>query len=173
MALVVADRVQETASAPGTGTISLGGASASYQTFVSGIGSGNTTYYVALDVTANTWEVGLGTVLSGSPNTLSRDAVLSNSSGTTAKINFANAITVWCDYPAGKAVYRDDNGNVILTGYVQAAEQVASNGLLVNSATVGTSYSIPSGYNAVSAGPVAVASGATVTVPSGSVWAVV
>ena len=148
MALVVADRVQETASAPGTGTLSLGGASAGYQTFVSGIGSGNTTYYTIVDVTANTWEVGLGTVTSGSPATLSRDTVLSNSSGTTAKINFANSVTAWCDYPAGKAVYKaaDDS--------VSAPEFAASNGLLLNNATVGTSYSVPSGYNAVSAGPV-------------------
>ena len=112
MALVVADRVQETASAPGTGTLSLGGASAGYQTFVSGVGSGNTTYYTIVDVTANTWEVGLGTVTSGSPATLSRDTVLSNSSGTTAKINFANSVTAWCDYPAGKAVYKIGRAHV-------------------------------------------------------------
>jgi len=49
----------------------------------------------------------------------------------------------------------------------------ASNGLVVNSATVAASYSIPSGSNAMSAGPVAVSSGITVTVPSGSVWTIV
>ena len=116
---------------------------------------------------SNTWEVGLGTVTSGSPATLSRDTVLSNSSGTTAKINFANSVTAWCDYPAGKAVYKaaDDS--------VSAPEFAASNGLLLNNATVGTSYSVPSGYNAVSAGPVSVASGVTVTLPSGSNWVVV
>jgi hypothetical protein len=48
----------------------------------------------------------------------------------------------------------------------------ASNGLVVNSATVATSYSIPSGSNAMSAGPVTVASGQSVTVPSGSRWVV-
>ena len=167
MALVVADRVQENASAPGTGTLSLGGATAGYQTFVSGIGSGNTTYYTIVDVTANTWEVGLGTVTSGSPDSLSRDTILSNSSGNTSPINFANAVTAWCDYPAGKAVYKAVDDSVI------APEFAASNGLLLNNATVGTSYSVPSGYNAVSAGPVAVASGVTVTLPSGSNWVVV
>lgn len=167
MALVVADRVQENASAPGTGTLSLGGATAGYQTFVSGIGSGNTTYYTIVDVTANTWEVGLGTVTSGSPDSLSRDTILSNSSGNTSPINFANAVTAWCDYPAGKAVYKAADDSVI------APEFAASNGLLLNNATVGTSYSVPSGYNAVSAGPVAVASGVTVTLPSGSNWVVV
>ena len=45
MALVVADRVQETTTTSGTGTLSLAGAVAGYRTFVSGVGSGNTTYY--------------------------------------------------------------------------------------------------------------------------------
>ena len=59
------------------------------------------------------------------------------------------------------------------TGELQASQLVASNGLVVNSATVASDYSIPSGSNAMSAGPVSVASGVTVTVPSGSVWAIV
>ena len=59
------------------------------------------------------------------------------------------------------------------TGELQAQVPVAINGLMVNNATVNTSYSIPSGYNASSAGPVAVASGITVTIPSGSNWVVV
>ena len=43
----------------------------------------------------------------------------------------------------------------------------------VNGSTVNSSYSIPSGSNAVSAGPIVVASGATVTIPSGSAWVIV
>ena len=112
MALVLADRIQETASAPGTATLTLAGASLGYKTFASGVGSGNTTYYTIVDATANVWEVGVGTVGTG---TLSRDTVLSNSSGTTAKINFANSVTVWCDYPAGKAVYLDESNVLTLS----------------------------------------------------------
>jgi hypothetical protein len=48
----------------------------------------------------------------------------------------------------------------------------ASNGLVVNNQTVGTSYSIPSGYSATSAGPVTMSSGVTVTVPAGSRWVI-
>ena len=59
------------------------------------------------------------------------------------------------------------------TGDLQASQVVASNGLVVNSATVAVSYSIDSGNNAMSAGPVTVNSGITVTVPSGSRWVVV
>lgn len=58
------------------------------------------------------------------------------------------------------------------TGELQASAMVSSNGLTVNSNTVSTSYSIPSGSSAVSAGPMTIASGVSVTVPSGSRWVV-
>jgi len=53
-----------------------------------------------------------------------------------------------------------------------APNLVASNGLVMNNGTVGASFSIASGYNAMSVGPVTVASGQSVTVPSGSRWVV-
>lgn len=56
---------------------------------------------------------------------------------------------------------------------IQAPELNATNGIVVNSKTVSANYSVPSGSNALSAGPVTVNSGVTVTVPSGSVWTVV
>jgi hypothetical protein len=58
------------------------------------------------------------------------------------------------------------------TGELQATALVASNGLVVNSNTVATSYSIPSGSSAMSAGPMSVSGGVVVTVPSGSRWVV-
>ena len=58
------------------------------------------------------------------------------------------------------------------TGDQSAPQQVASNGIFVNNLTVGTSYSIASGYSGLSVGPVTVASGKSVTVPSGSRWVV-
>ena len=106
MALILADRVQETTTTAGTGTISLDGATAGYKAFVVGVGSGNTTYYTILDGTS--WEVGVGTVTAGSPDTLSRDTVLSNSLGTTAQITLSGGTCmVWADYPAGTAVTTD------------------------------------------------------------------
>lgn len=113
MAFVVADRVQEVTSTSGTGTLSLGGASLGYQTFVSGIGSGNYTYYSIYDRASGIWEVGYGQVNSGSPNTLSRTVVIANSSGTTSPVNLVgNQASVFCTYPAEKAVSLDTNGNV-------------------------------------------------------------
>jgi hypothetical protein len=57
-------------------------------------------------------------------------------------------------------------------GTLSAPQVAATNGLMVNSNTVSASYSIPSGSSAMSAGPMTVASGQTVTVPSGGRWVV-
>lgn len=56
---------------------------------------------------------------------------------------------------------------------LNAPQLNASNGIVVNSATVSADFSIPSGSNAMSAGPVSVASGISVTVPSGNAWVIV
>jgi hypothetical protein len=58
------------------------------------------------------------------------------------------------------------------TGDLQASQVVASNGIFVNSNTVAASYSIAASNNAMSVGPVSVASGQSVTVPSGSRWVI-
>jgi hypothetical protein len=58
------------------------------------------------------------------------------------------------------------------TNTVESGVISASNGLVVNSNTVSASYSIPSGSSASSVGPMTVASGQTVTVPSGSRWVI-
>ena len=56
MAFVVADRVQETTTSTGTGTITLAGAATGFQSF-SAIGNGNTTFYTIADQTAyRDWE---------------------------------------------------------------------------------------------------------------------
>jgi len=108
MALVVADRVQETSITSGTGTLTLAGALAGYQTFSTAIGNGNTTFYTIYDPNLYDWEVGIGTVGAG---TLARTTVLSNSAGTTSQISFAsNSKFVFCTYPAEKSINYDANG---------------------------------------------------------------
>ena len=114
MAFILADRVRETASAPGTGTVTLLGAVTGYQTFSAGIGASNTTYYVIADQSGANWEVGLGTIGAGG-TTLARTTVLS-SSNSGSLVNFSSGTQdVFCDYPAGQAVYKDSSNNV--TGY--------------------------------------------------------
>jgi len=111
MALVLADRVQETTTSTGTGSVILAGAVNGYQTFSAGVGNGNTCYYTIYDNTSFAWEVGIGTFTT-SPNTLARNTILSSSNSGSA-INLAgNTAAVWVDYPSGKSVYKDANGNV-------------------------------------------------------------
>jgi hypothetical protein len=58
------------------------------------------------------------------------------------------------------------------TGEFQARVPVASNGIVVNSLTVATSYTIAAGFSGASAGPITIASGAVVTVAGGSRWVI-
>ena len=90
MALVFKNRVKETCTAPGIGTVTLLGPVTGFVGF-STIGTTNTTYYTIADQTGNNWEVGLGTwTTGGSYGTLARTTVFSNSLGTTAKIDFSS-----------------------------------------------------------------------------------
>ena len=205
MALVFADRVQETSTTTGTGTFSLLGASTGYQSFASGVGNGNTCYYcIAGQITStdpNEWEVGLGTYTT-SGSTLSRTTVLASSNSGSLVSFTAGTKNVFVTFPAlwaqntynGTFANLSSSGTVSGTGFtnyfaspppigstaantgvfttVTGGQVVASNGLFVNSATVSSTYSIPSGNNAHSIGPMTVASGATVTVPSGQRWVV-
>lgn len=103
MALVVKDRVRETTTTTGTGTVTLGGAATGFQSF-SVIGNGNTTFYTIQLSNTNEWEVGIGTYTS-SGTTLSRDTILESSNGGSA-VNFsAGTKDVFVTYPAEKAVY--------------------------------------------------------------------
>ena len=103
MALVVKDRVRETTTTTGTGTVTLGGAATGFQSF-SVIGNGNTTFYTIQLANTNEWEVGIGTYTS-SGTTLSRDTILESSNGGSA-VNFsAGTKDVFVTYPAEKAVY--------------------------------------------------------------------
>ena len=103
MALVVKDRVRETTTTTGTGTITLGGAATGFQSF-SVIGDANTTFYTIQLANTNEWEVGVGTYTS-SGTTLSRDTILESSNGGSA-VNFsAGSKDVFVTYPAEKAIY--------------------------------------------------------------------
>ena len=58
------------------------------------------------------------------------------------------------------------------TGELQASEIVATNGLLVNATTVSANYTVGTGYNAFSVGPVTIGAGISVTISSGQRWLV-
>ena len=149
MALVLADRVLETTTSTGSGTITLAGAKAGSQSFSLGIGDGSQTYYTIAGQIE--WEVGIGTYTS-SGDTLSRDTVLSSSSGG-GKVNFSvGTKDVFVTYPSEKSVI----GNVFQ-----------------NETTFSVPYLIESGKNGLSVGPITVTAGNSVVITAGQRWVVV
>jgi len=105
MAFVLANRVLDTTTTTGTGTLTLDGSPPSgYQAF-SAIGDGNSTYYTV--VGGSQWEVGIGTYTAAG-TIFSRDTVLSSSAGGTTKVSFsAGTKSVFVDYPSERAVGTD------------------------------------------------------------------
>jgi hypothetical protein len=164
MALVVNDRVKETTTTTGTGTVTLGGAVSGFDTFLAGIGNSNTTYY-CIQLAAE-FEVGLGT-LAGDSSTLARTTVISSSNSDSA-VNFsAGAKNVFCTLPASKATVLDASGNLALAGAIDVdgitnldvvdidgavdmASTLQVDGVLTTTATQVATGGITSGSNIVS-----------------------
>jgi len=115
MALVVADRVKETTTTTGTGAITLAGAEVNFVAFSSVLSDGDTTYYAIVDDANQDFEVGLGTYAT-SGNTLTRTTVLASSNGGSAVDLSAGSKEVFINYPAGKSVYLDGSGQLVIGG---------------------------------------------------------
>ncbi len=103
------DLVLETTTNPGTNTtVNLAGAVTGFVSWATAFTTGASIYYVLRDGTL--WETGSGTFTSGSPNTISRTTVLSNSAGNTSRLNFTGVTQVFCAVPASRAVYLNNSG---------------------------------------------------------------
>ena len=113
MALVINDRVKESSTTSGTGTISLAAVVTGFEGFVAGIATGNTTYYTIFNQGTTEWEVGLGTVTDAATDTLSRDTIISSSNGDAAVSFTSGTKDVFCTLPASKAVYLNASGDTI------------------------------------------------------------
>ena len=112
MALVLKDRVKETSTTAGTGTLTLAGAATGFQSFAA-VGDGNSTYYAIADNATGAWEVGIGTY-TASGTTLSRTTVLSSSNAGSLVSFAANPKDVFVTYPSERAVWLDSAGNVLV-----------------------------------------------------------
>lgn len=140
--------------------------------------------------TAGTVAYGTGTAYAFTSAGTSGQVLQSNGSGAPTWVTPAGGVTLANDTSTATDLYPTFanattgsvstiyTGNAKLlykpsTGELKSTTLVSTNGIVVNSATVNESYTIPTGSNAISAGPVTVASGVTVTVSSGSVWAIV
>ena len=146
MAFVLNDRVKQTSTATGTGTINLSAtAETGFETFVAGIGTTNSTFYCISHDGTSEFEVGIGTVTDASPDTLSRDTIISSSNSDNA-VNFTTGTkTVFCTYPAKRA---------------PSASMTAATYINTHASTISDSQTIDSG---VLAGPVSVTGTVTVT----------
>jgi hypothetical protein len=98
-------------------------------------------------------------------------AALSNDTSTAT-----NVFPLFANATSGTASTLFTSNSKLLykpsTGDLQSSQLIASNGLVLNNTTVSASYTIASGNNAMSVGPVTVASGQSVTVTSGQRWAI-
>jgi len=145
MAFVLNDRVKETSTSTGTGTINLAGAETGFETFVSGVGTTNNTFYCISHDGTNEFEVGIGTVTDATPDTLSRDTIISSSNSDNAVAFTAGTKTVFCTYPAKRA---------------PSASMTATTYVTTHSSTISDVQTMDSG---VLAGPVTVSGTVTVT----------
>jgi hypothetical protein len=130
MAFVIADRVRETTTTTGTGSVTLAGAYISFQSFSAAIGNGNSTYYTISNSTANEWEVGIGTYTSGT-NSLSRTTVLASSNAGSLVSFSAGTKDVFVTQPAERSLLVQSAGSGLFAG--NAA--FTANGLLYANAT--------------------------------------
>jgi hypothetical protein len=143
MALVVYDRVQETTTTSGTGSVTLLGAVSGFQSFAV-VGNSNTTYYTITDGAA--WEVGIGTYSTSGP-TLARTTVLSNSNGNTSPITLSGGLAqVFVTYTAEKSVNLDASDNVTPLGTIASGTW---QGTTVGVSYGGTGVTASSGGNSV------------------------
>lgn len=142
MALVLANRVQESATANTTVSFTLTGAVTGFQTFAV-IGDTNTTYYSATDTSGN-WEVGLGTYSTTGP-TLTRTTIYASSNAGNA-VTFSGTVNVFVTYPSGRSVNLDASGNVSALGTVSSGTWQGST---VGVAYGGTGVTASSGANSV------------------------
>jgi hypothetical protein len=109
----VADRVKETSNTAGTGTLTLAGAVAGYQSFASAFATGTVVYYCIVD--GNAWEVGYG-AFTTSGTTLARTTILA-SSNSGAAINCSGAgEIVFCTMPADAKTNGSQTVNESISG---------------------------------------------------------
>jgi len=138
VALVINDRVKETSATTGTGTLDLGGAVQDFETFVAGVGTTNTTYYCIINSGTGEFEVGIGTVTDATPDTLSRDTVIS-SSNSDALVNFTSGTKdVFCTLPAKKTMspVMDATSYVVTHSSTISEDQTMDSGVLAGPVTI-------------------------------------
>ena len=155
MALILADRVKVNSTTTGSGTIVLANTAPSgYQTFAV-IGDSNATYYTIAGQTTSEWEVGIGTYYAAN-SSLSRTTILSSSNANAVVTLTAGTKDVFVTMPSE---------TTILGGAGQSIQ--------INQSNATANYTIASGTNGFSVGPISVSNNVSVTIASGQRWVVI
>ena len=141
MALVIKDRVKQTSTTTGTGTLTLNGTVDGFQTFAAALSDGDTTYYALLEPSTNEWEVGLGTWTEGS-SLLARTTVLASSNSGSA-VSLTAQSEVFITQPATKAAFFNAAGDLELNRDPQSALQAATKQYVDTIAAAGIHYHDP------------------------------
>jgi len=164
----------------GTLNVANGGTGATTLTgYVKGSG---TSAFTASSTIPNTDVSGLGTmstqnassvaITGGSINGTSLGASTAASAKVTT-LDIASGLTLATAAGSSGQVLTSAGSGSVPTWTTPVSSNITATGLWENAATISTNYTIGTNNNAVSAGPITVASGVVVTVPSGSTWVVV
>jgi hypothetical protein len=125
------------------------------QTFAGNTTFSNATLSLGTSTAAGTYTLGNGATISGATRTINIGTA--GVAGSTTAVNIGGTA---------------NTSTTTVNGVFITPVPQASNGIIVNSKTISASYTIAATDNAMSAGPVTIASGQTVTVSSGSRWVV-
>jgi len=137
-AFVINDRVKQTTTTTGTGTIDLTGTETGFETFVAGIGGGVQTYYAIVHDGTSDFEVGTGTVTDAGTDTLSRQDVISSSNSDNLVDFGSGSKTVFCTLPAKKTIspVMDATPYVVTHASTLSLNQTVDSGVLAGPVTV-------------------------------------
>ena len=137
-AFVINDRVKQTTTTTGTGTIDLTGTETGFETFVAGIGDGVQTYYAIVHDGTTDFEVGTGTVTDAGTDTLSRQDVISSSNSDNLVDFGSGSKTVFCTLPAKKTIspVMDATPFVVTHASTLSLNQTIDSGVLAGPVTV-------------------------------------
>jgi len=140
MAFVINDRVKETTSTLGTGTVTLSGAALGFQSFSSGIGAGNSTYYTL--ALGSQFEVGIGTLTNAT--TFTRDSVITSSNASTL-VNFSSGVKdIFCALPATYAPSPVMNAQVFVNTHATSITEIQTiqSGVLAGPVTLTSTLTV-------------------------------
>ena len=132
MALVINDRVKETSTTTGTGAFNLDGASQDFESFASGVGASNTTFYSIVNTGTGEFEVGTGTV--------------------NASVTFTVTGTDIAGNALSEAITGPESTTVTGSKFFNTVTQIATSGTVGTNTSVGNAAGTTGGQAVLTAG---------------------